>query len=33
MPILGPLWLFIELGLLRGTVGPNKYGRDPLEKT
>ncbi len=25
------IFLFIELGLRRGTVGPNKYGPDPLE--
>jgi uncharacterized membrane protein YhaH (DUF805 family) len=24
------LWLFIEIGFLRGTVGPNRYGPDPL---
>jgi uncharacterized membrane protein YhaH (DUF805 family) len=24
------LWAFIELGCLRGTVGPNQYGPDPL---
>jgi len=27
------LFLFIELGLRRGTVGPNRYGPDPLEAT
>ncbi len=25
------IFLFIDLGLRRGTVGPNKYGPDPLE--
>lgn len=25
------IFLFIELGLRRGTVGPNRYGPDPLE--
>lgn len=30
IPVLGPLWLLIELGLLRGTEGPNRYGPDPL---
>lgn len=25
------IYLFVELGCLRGTVGPNKYGPDPLE--
>jgi uncharacterized membrane protein YhaH (DUF805 family) len=24
------VWFFIELGCLRGTVGPNEYGPDPL---
>jgi uncharacterized membrane protein YhaH (DUF805 family) len=24
------IWFFIELGCLRGTIGPNKYGSDPL---
>ena len=30
VPVLGPLWLFIELGLLSGTPGENHYGPDPL---
>jgi uncharacterized membrane protein YhaH (DUF805 family) len=25
------IWYLIELGILRGTVGPNGYGPDPLE--
>ena len=25
------LWAFIELGVLRGTNGPNEYGPDPLQ--
>jgi uncharacterized membrane protein YhaH (DUF805 family) len=25
------IWALIELGFLRGTVGPNQYGPDPLE--
>jgi uncharacterized membrane protein YhaH (DUF805 family) len=24
------IWAFVELGCLRGTQGPNKYGPDPL---
>jgi uncharacterized membrane protein YhaH (DUF805 family) len=24
-------WAFVELGLLRGTTGPNRYGPDPLQ--
>lgn len=31
IPILGPLWLFFELGLRVGTPGENQFGRDPLE--
>ena len=26
------IFLFIELGLRRGTIGPNRYGPDPLEQ-
>jgi len=25
------IWFLIELGILRGTIGPNQYGPDPLE--
>jgi uncharacterized membrane protein YhaH (DUF805 family) len=25
------IWALVELGFLRGTVGPNQYGPDPLE--
>lgn len=31
VPVLGPLWLFVELGLRRGSPGENRYGPDPLE--
>jgi uncharacterized membrane protein YhaH (DUF805 family) len=24
------VWAFVELGCLLGTVGPNRYGPDPL---
>ena len=24
------VWGFVEIGCLRGTVGPNRYGPDPL---
>ena len=27
------LWAFVELGCLRGTIGPNQYGPDPLAPT
>ena len=30
VPIIGGLWLLIELGFLKGTDGPNQYGPDPL---
>jgi uncharacterized membrane protein YhaH (DUF805 family) len=28
IPIIGPLWMLIELGFLRGSYGPNNYGRE-----
>ena len=24
------IWIFVDLGCLRGTVGPNRFGPDPL---
>ena len=27
------IWMFLEVGCRRGTVGPNQYGPDPLEAT
>jgi uncharacterized membrane protein YhaH (DUF805 family) len=30
IPFIGWLWQLIELGLLRGTEGPNRFGPDPL---
>ena len=30
IPILGDLWLVVECGCLRGTIGDNRYGPDPL---
>jgi uncharacterized membrane protein YhaH (DUF805 family) len=30
VPIVGPIWSFIETGCLPGTPGPNAYGDDPL---
>jgi uncharacterized membrane protein YhaH (DUF805 family) len=30
IPIVGPIWAFIETGCLPGTPGPNQYGDDPL---
>jgi uncharacterized membrane protein YhaH (DUF805 family) len=26
------VWAFVELGCLRGTPGPNRYGPDPLSR-
>jgi uncharacterized membrane protein YhaH (DUF805 family) len=30
IPIIGWLWQIIELGLLKGTEGPNRFGPDPV---
>ncbi len=30
IPMVGAIWILIELGILRGTYGDNKYGPDPL---
>jgi len=30
IPLLGPLWILVELGFLHGTVGSNRFGPDPL---
>jgi uncharacterized membrane protein YhaH (DUF805 family) len=27
------LWILLELGFLKGTEGPNRYGPDPLGRT
>ncbi|RKU27514.1 DUF805 domain-containing protein [Candidatus Poribacteria bacterium] len=32
IPILGPIWAFVELGFCKGTDGPNRFGPDPLKK-
>lgn len=29
IPLLGPLWIFIELGFLPGTAGDNRFGSPP----
>ena len=31
VPVIGGLWLLIECGFLRGTIGDNHYGPDPLK--
>jgi len=30
VPVIGGFWLLIENGFLKGTVGSNQYGSDPL---
>jgi uncharacterized membrane protein YhaH (DUF805 family) len=30
IPIIGFIWIIIELGILEGTDGPNQFGPDPL---
>ena len=29
VPIIGPIWQFVETGCLRGTTGTNRFGPDP----
>ena len=29
IPLIGPIWTFVELGFLAGTDGENRYGDDP----
>ena len=31
IPIVGQLWCLVECGFLQGTVGPNRFGPDPLQ--
>ncbi len=30
VPVIGGLWMLIELGFLKGTNGSNQYGADPV---
>jgi uncharacterized membrane protein YhaH (DUF805 family) len=30
VPIIGGIWLMVELGFLRGTPGTNRFGPDPM---
>ena len=30
IPIIGAIWLLIELGFLKGTEGENRFGPDPV---
>jgi uncharacterized membrane protein YhaH (DUF805 family) len=31
IPYIGGIWTFVECGCLRGTIGVNRFGNDPLE--
>lgn len=31
IPLIGPIWFLIEAYLLKGTIGPNRFGEDPLQ--
>lgn len=30
VPVIGAVWMLVELGILEGTRGANQYGPDPL---
>ncbi len=30
IPLIGAIWLLVELGFLKGTDGENRFGQDPL---
>ena len=30
VPVIGFIWILVELGMLEGDKGPNQYGPDPL---
>lgn len=30
IPIVGAIWMIVELGILKGTDGDNRFGPDPL---
>ena len=30
IPLIGAIWILVELGFLRGNEGPNNYGNDPI---
>ena len=31
--LLVAIWIIVDLGILRGSVGPNEYGPDPVTAT
>lgn len=33
IPIIGAIWALVELGFLRGTIGRNLFGEDPLRSS
>ena len=33
IPLVGPFWVLIECGFLKGTHGSNRFGEDPLLET
>jgi len=30
IPLIGGLWILVELGFMKGTTGDNRFGTDPL---
>lgn len=32
IPIVGPIWILMEVWFLRGTVGANRFGGDPVSE-
>jgi uncharacterized membrane protein YhaH (DUF805 family) len=30
IPLVGAIWVLVEVGFLRGTAGPNRFGPDPI---
>ena len=33
VPVIGPLWMLVECGFLKGSAGDNRFGPDPLAPT
>jgi len=31
VPLIGQVWIFVELAFLSGKSGPNRFGADPME--
>jgi len=32
VPLVGMIWVIVDLGILEGTKGDNKFGPDPLQR-